>query len=400
MRITAVIGANFGDEGKGLLTDYFAAKDASRTAVVRANGGAQAAHTVVTPEGTRHVFHHFGSGTFIGAATILGEAFIVNPLLWDIERREIGSHPTVYAHADARVTTPYDMAVNQEIERQRSNRRHGSCGVGIFETTVRSVDPDFHLAVRHLRDRAALRQRLDRIRREYVPARLERLGISSPSAVLAERLSSDVLLDNYLDVCRWFCDAVQVVPDHGCLRRYENVVFEGAQGLLLDECNRRFAPHLTPSRTGLYEPCRIMEELGLGGMRAVYVTRAYMTRHGAGPFPTEDAGLFYPDPTNVHNEFQGSLRFGILDLDLMAESVRADVDENRQGVDVEVRVAVTCLDQVGVKVRWKSNGEQESHPLALVHDVARRFYGCAVYGSNGPTRDRVRVAVAATPVEV
>src|SRR5262245_50739362 len=69
VRATAVIGANFGDEGKGLLTDYLAAKDPAGTVVIRCNGGAQAGHTVVTPAGRRHVFHHLGSGSLAGAST-------------------------------------------------------------------------------------------------------------------------------------------------------------------------------------------------------------------------------------------------------------------------------------------------------------------------------------------
>ena len=59
--VKIVIGANFGDEGKGLMTDYFASKN-NNSIVVMHNGGAQRGHTVVTPEGIRHVFHHFPQG--------------------------------------------------------------------------------------------------------------------------------------------------------------------------------------------------------------------------------------------------------------------------------------------------------------------------------------------------
>ena len=62
--IKIVIGANFGDEGKGLMTDYFSSNP--NTIVVCSNGGAQRGHTVFeSTTGTRHVFHHFGSGTLI-----------------------------------------------------------------------------------------------------------------------------------------------------------------------------------------------------------------------------------------------------------------------------------------------------------------------------------------------
>ena len=66
MKAFAIIGAAFGDEGKGLMTDYLASNHDGKALVVRFNGGAQAAHTVQTPSGQRHVFKHLGSGSFSG----------------------------------------------------------------------------------------------------------------------------------------------------------------------------------------------------------------------------------------------------------------------------------------------------------------------------------------------
>ena len=77
---SVVIGANFGDEGKGLMTDFLSEPEG---VVVRFNGGAQAGHTVTEPGGTRHVFHHYGAGAFKGASTFLSRHFVSNPLLLD-----------------------------------------------------------------------------------------------------------------------------------------------------------------------------------------------------------------------------------------------------------------------------------------------------------------------------
>lgn len=63
------------------MTDYFASKE-DNTIVVLHNGGAQRGHTVITPEGYRHVFRHFGSGAYVGAATYIAKEFIVNPILF------------------------------------------------------------------------------------------------------------------------------------------------------------------------------------------------------------------------------------------------------------------------------------------------------------------------------
>ena len=92
MVIKVVVGANFGDEGKGLMTDCFCHQSSvkgEKCLVVLHNGGAQRGHTVVTPEGGRHVFHHFGSGTFVGADTYLSEDFILNPMVFRQEWEEL-----------------------------------------------------------------------------------------------------------------------------------------------------------------------------------------------------------------------------------------------------------------------------------------------------------------------
>ena len=136
--VKIVIGANFGDEGKGLMTDYFTS--GPDDIVVLSNGGAQRGHTVSKPDGTRHVFHHFGSGTFNGASTYFPKEFILNPIIFRQEYEEllnIGYIPTVYGGAGCMTTTPWDMLANQIIESSRGKDKHGSCGMGIYETIQR-----------------------------------------------------------------------------------------------------------------------------------------------------------------------------------------------------------------------------------------------------------------------
>ena len=84
-KVTVIIGANYGDEGKGLTTDFIAHNEieqGKQTIVVCSNGGAQRGHTVELSDGRRHVFHHFGSGTLAGAETYLPKQFIMNPLIF------------------------------------------------------------------------------------------------------------------------------------------------------------------------------------------------------------------------------------------------------------------------------------------------------------------------------
>ena len=86
--IKTVIGAGYGDEGKGLMTDYFC-RHSDNPIVVCTNGGPQRGHTVVTPEKISHIFHHFGSGTLYGVPTFLDEFYMVNPMTFVKEFDEL-----------------------------------------------------------------------------------------------------------------------------------------------------------------------------------------------------------------------------------------------------------------------------------------------------------------------
>ena len=358
-----VIGAQFGDEGKGRVTDHYAAEVGDDGIVIRFNGGAQAGHTVVTPDGLRHVFSHVGSGAFVGAATFLSRFFVSNPILFLKEKESLaakGVEPTIYVDPQSPVTTPYDMMINQIVERERGGDRHGSCGVGFGETIERNLIPTYALTVADLADRSALATKLDLVRREYAPARLARLGFADAFARNADLFRSDAILEHYVEDAHLFVEAITVADartaTHG---RYP--LFEGAQGLLLDQ-DRGFFPHVTRSNTGLRNVLALADELGLEQLEVTYATRAYSTRHGAGPLPRELPEKPYPgvvDATNVPNAYQGTLRFGWLDLDVLRRAIAEDLADavRLSRLAVKVRLAITCLDQVGdQKVTYYSDG--------------------------------------------
>lgn len=135
-----VIGSGYGDEGKGVFTDFLSSQS-NESLVIRFNGGAQAGHTVMTPDGKRHVFGHFGANSFLpNSKTALSKHFVVNPLLFAKEKNILNNmdvDPEVFIHKDCAVTTPYEMILNQWQEDNRGNNRHGSCGVGFGETIQR-----------------------------------------------------------------------------------------------------------------------------------------------------------------------------------------------------------------------------------------------------------------------
>jgi len=359
-----VIGANYGDEGKGLMTDFIARQEKADK-VIRFNGGSQAGHTVVLPTSKSHVFSHIGSGHFAGAMTVLGKRFIVNPLILERELDELRSTgwPSIEVHPDAEVTTIYDMLLNAAVETQRGNDRHGSCGLGINETVTRRLS-GYSLKFGdvknwNLRNLAAA---LERIQDEWMPKRIKQLGL--------EKVADDIRTPTGLvySTRGALAHAKAMLPGLGHLGILEKpfytygltkFVFEGAQGLAIDEFMGEF-PHVTRSMTGLPYAIEAAAELGIKKLTPLYVTRAYATRHGRGPLPWEGETITentIVDYTNVDNEWQESLRFAPLDVEGLRERIEADLERSRTlahvlGVELKApELAVTCLDQLGENVR-------------------------------------------------
>lgn len=339
-----VIGSNLGDEGKGVYTDYFSTAD---SIVVRFNGGAQAGHTVQMPDGKRHVFGHFGAGTFRGAATYLSRFFAVHPMLFVKELNKLSGlladAPIVYLDEAAAVTTPFDVMLNQAIENKRGAARHGSCGVGFGETIERS-EKFGALNVIDLHDRAKLKDYLLSVRDSYVPDRAAVLGIDLSSMPY---LYHDGIIDAFLanvDTMHVFTKTA----DQGELKG-KRLVFEGAQGLGLDQHFGHF-PHVTRSNCGLKNVIKMAQELEINKLTTTYVTRAYLTRHGAGPLSNEVAklsGFSVDDKTNIDNEFQQKLRFAPLNIDELERRIMDDlVDSFFAGIHVCPQLAITCVDQL------------------------------------------------------
>lgn len=390
-----VIGANYGDEGKGLMTDYFAAQG-DNSLVVRFNGGCQAGHTVTTPDGRRHVFAHFGSGTFAGAATYLSRHFAVNPVLYRKERMKLapllGAAPKVFVDERAPVTTFFDMLVNQLAEEQRGAGRHGSCGMGFGETIGRHESKTHDLVVKDLLDEKALREKLVAIRDQHLPARCWDLGVTDFGRHHA-LCTSDVLVDAFVEAAHEFlADVILVRSASSAFEGVDNLVFEGAQGLLLDQDRGAF-PHVTRSNTGILNALEVATEACLEELVVTYATRAYLTRHGAGPLAHELPGRPYDgvvDLTNQPNAYQGSLRFAHLDHDRLAQTIRVDMaDATGASVAVHARLAVSCLDQVGATSRfWAGGTLHETTPDEQVRALNETVLQVG-FCSYGPTRSTI-----------
>jgi adenylosuccinate synthase len=300
-----VADLGYGDAGKGTVVDWLCSQGKVKT-VVRFNGGAQAGHNVVTADGRHHTFAQFGSGTFTpGVRTYLSRFSLVDPLALASEAAHLASAGVTDAldrlvvDVDALLTTPYHQAANRARELARGAGRHGSCGMGIGETASYALAwPDDAPRAGDCLAPRVLARKLGTLR-DWLTSEFGELPAPPQAAVLA--------------AYRAFADRV-ALADGACLRSLLNswpAVFEGAQGVLLDQW-RGFHPYTTWSSTTFANAEALLAEAGQGALR-LGVVRCYQVRHGPGPFPTEDRSLDLPEPHNRGNDWQGAFRTGHLD---------------------------------------------------------------------------------------
>lgn len=354
-----VTDLGFGDAGKGSIVDFLARQLPVHT-VVRFNGGSQAAHNVVTADGREHTFAQFGSASLVpGVATHLSRFMLVNPLNMLTEGQHLQDlgvvDPLGKTSIDetALIITPFQKSTNRLRELMRRNDRHGSCGEGIGETMS-----DFLrlgqavLFAGDLTDETRLRRKLQFIRDlkfteiKGLPLPKNSFAIQSDLRIFLDPKIIDRLVEIYKD----FVSQVKIV-DEGYLKRILAkpgvVVFEGAQGVLLDE-TFGFHPYTTWSTTTFHNALNLLEEQGYSEeVIRLGLLRAYGIRHGPGPFVTEDKDLAMkiPDLHNESNTWQRDVRLGYFDLVAANYGIEA-----AGGADY---LAVTNLDRMSVIDNWK-----------------------------------------------
>lgn len=372
--IRAVIGANYGDEGKGLAVNSLA-KEGTRKLVVRYNGGAQSGHTVDLDSNKRFVFHELGSGSFQGADTLWESTY--HPDLYALHKEyesfyneydlfysAAADDPNIhiYAMPDTKITIITDVILNWIKE---SNFKAGSCGMGIWECVVRN-NSGFAITMNDLKqykityDPGDLFNKLKHIRDVYVTNRLKALknlyDITNTDYV--HLLFDDTILYNYAKSILSAIRYITIVSNPAELyARYDNIIFEGGQGLLLDgDYDPKYG---TPSKTGLYNVSRILGKLGLTLDEAIYVTRPYLTRHGHKLYTSCDFGEV--DMTNVYNHWQGGMNYAkFISGEPLVHRVYEDCTSNFP--DLYPSILVThAKDDGNILVYNEDNYNLESH---------------------------------------
>jgi adenylosuccinate synthase len=352
-----VVGANYGDEGKGLMTDFFTRE--KKSIVVLHNGGAQRGHTVYTLDTKKkHIFHHFGSGYINNAPTYFSEDFILNPMMFVREYDELNEkfpdkRCKVYGHFESLVTFPHDILYQQYLENKRGKDRHGSCGIGIRTTQLRNenVPTTVNTLVAIQKEKKSINKFAELwydINNYYIKLFKKTNSTIEEYSQYENIIYNENVIKHFYEDIRFTFNKINFIDDpNNLFKNFERIVFEGGQGLLLDQNYKVNFPHLTPSNTGTKNPFKILKNIETN-VEICYVTRAYITRHGNGtityPCSKEKINASIIDETNEPNEWQGILRYGYINPIEMYNVIYDDLS-NWKNYDKIISLAITHLNE-------------------------------------------------------
>ncbi|AZA91641.1 Adenylosuccinate synthetase [Chryseobacterium nakagawai] len=326
-----VIGLGFGDEGKGITTDFLAQQN-PESVVIRFSGGQQAAHTVMMDD-RKHVHSSFGSGALRGLPSYFTEHCTIHPLFLFNEKEELkikNGNTEVHIHPLAKVTTPFDVWQNRTNSK---NLEHGTCGKGVGATMKRNESPYKLFAIDLIAPKEMLIEKLK--------------GIAYYYGFMEEEQINEQITP--------FLDAVEEIDwkidDYSSLNMFKNLIFEGSQGILLDMDHGVF-PNVTYAHTTSKNAYEICKKLDIEDVEMYYVTRSYTTRHGNGWMSNEKelALRNNEEETCTFNEYQKELRFGELDYSLLNYALKLDgayVNATKKNF------VVTCLDQIDEEFKFE-----------------------------------------------
>jgi adenylosuccinate synthase len=293
-----VLGAQWGDEGKAKVVDYLTLE---ADVVVRYQGGANAGHTVIVGE-TEFVFHMIPSGIMHEDKTcVVGNGVVIDPEamlseIEDLETKGFSVAGRFFVSHIAHLVMPYHKALEKAGEESKDGVTIGTTGRGIGPAYRDKVERSHGVRVMDLLDPARLRDKL----RAIISAKNELLT----KVFDQEPLEAGPIIDDYVgygeQLKPYVTDASVLL--NRAIDQGKKVLFEGAQGTLLDIDHGTY-PYVTSSNTTAGGACT---GTGIGPTRideVIGVTKAYTTRVGNGPFPTELLGEEGERLRNAGHEF-------------------------------------------------------------------------------------------------
>lgn len=350
-----------GDGGKGSIIHTLTSK--LKPSVIIKRGGAQGSHGINTYQGDKFQFSQWGCGTFNGVSTYLSEQLVVSPIGLINESDELCRHGIydpfnmISASPDCICATPYHAIESQLEEIKLRNKPRGTIGSGVGRAyrMQRDLGDEYTIYTRELTDEEIIRRKIYKQIEYYKDKyKIQFKYIDKDKGLVIENLN----LLNDKRFAEYIIEAFNHVGKRLKLTSLENIleadgkaIVECSHGVLTDsECGLK--PHTSAIRTLPSVTYNMLKNANYNGeIVNLAVHRAYEVRHGAGPIPTynkEFTDIMIPNNHNDENRWQGKIRAGALDLNLMRHSLDISKDTKYNGI------CLTCFDQVLSNERtWK-----------------------------------------------
>ena len=362
MSVRAVLGAQWGDEGKAKVVDYLTG-DAD--VVVRFQGGANAGHTIKVGD-LEFIFHLIPAGIIHPDKTcVIGNGVVLDPAamfleIEDLKARGISIEGRLFISRNAHLVMPYHKLLEQASEERIGEGRIGTTGRGIGPCYRDKVNRSTGIRVGDLLDadilpdriRANVREKNEILEKIYGTEGLDEARTLEEYVAFGERMAPYVA-----DTSVYLNDAI----DSG-----KNILFEGSQGTLLDIDHGTY-PYVTSSNTTAGGICT---GSGIGPTKIteiVGVIKAYTTRVGNGPFPTELAGEMGERIREIGQEFGATTgrprRCGWLDTVIVRYSARINGLSSLAITRLDI---LDELDEIKICTHYLHNGVRiENFPGSL-----------------------------------
>lgn len=343
-----------GDGGKGGIVHALAKK--LNASIVIKRGGAQGSHGVCTSDGEKFNFSQWGCGTLDGIPTFLSKQMIISPVGLINESEALKYHgihdPFKLISADPLCTcaTPLHRISSQIEELLRKDNPRGTIGTGVGQAyrMLNLLGDEATIRASELTNRKTIRAKLEKQLQYY----REKYADITENSVLPDdkrRLNDNLDLlydDGYILYCldtfeevgkKLHLVSLSEIVNHGI------AIVECSHGVLTD-AEMGLKPHVSAIRTLPSFTEKMLREAGCTSQIVNYaVHRAYEVRHGAGPMPTHDPSFteqMLPDSHKLDNRWQGAIRAGALDLNLIRYALNACYETSFDGI------CLTWFDQV------------------------------------------------------
>lgn len=286
-------------------------------------------------DNVKHVHSSYGSGTLLGRPSYISEYCCFYPPHIEAERDVLltsNINPTLYIHPLAKLTTPLDVAYNRVRE---SRLNHGSVGVGIGATFERNAN-NYKLHAADIGTPMLMEAKLQEIK-EYYDVLMENY---TPEE---KEYFSEISKEEFKYFYKSLASMHFEIASYNYLKQFSVIIFEGAQGIMLDMDFGTF-PNVTYSNCTSKNALSICHALNISDISIHYVTRCYQTRHGNGWMSQEGnvSLINNEEEINVTRNWQGAFRTGELDPKLLNYAMKCD---DIYSFDYEKHLHVTCLDQ-------------------------------------------------------